>query len=55
MTRTRPGSIIMQCHNATGWYPAFVGIQRYTVHRVVRNCAFTTTGYKIRSWIVVKE
>jgi hypothetical protein len=56
MTRTRPGSIIRECHDAqVRFYTAFVGLVIHTVASATRHCATTTHGYKIRSWIVVKE
>jgi hypothetical protein len=65
MTRTRPGSIIRECLNG-GAEPAilcgldihrlgWISCMEHTVRHVTRHCATTTQGYKIRSWIVVKE
>jgi len=59
MTRTRPGSIIRKCWNGYrrqgSYYPAFIAATEYVVHLITRKNATTTQGYKIRSWIVVKE
>jgi hypothetical protein len=61
MTRTRPGSIIRECMDGDLTSPIFSMTTGYTraalaiVKRVTRHCATTTHGYKIRSWIVVKE
>jgi hypothetical protein len=53
MTRTRPGSIIRECFSSSG-YP-FIGPFNHVVQSVEPYQATTTQGYKIRSWIVVKE
>jgi hypothetical protein len=53
MTRTRPGSIIRQC--VDGQYHAWRSSRNHTVRRVAKHYVLTDQGFKIRSWIVVKE